>query len=88
MVPSVYIHSFTERSDVERGLDKHSRSSSGSSACSDTPLLTENGDSKPEEMKCVYAKLGGVSAGVRPPPAVDHTTVQYAGINLRATHVS
>ena len=37
---------------------------------------------------CVYVKLGGLSAGVRPPPAVDHATVQYSGINIRATQVS
>ena len=53
-----------------------------------TLLLAEDGVSKPGGMKCVYAKLGGVSAGVRPPPAVDHTTVQYAGNNIRATQVS
>ena len=90
MVPSGSCGSFTGRSDVERGLDEqsNSRSSSSSSACSDTPLLAEDGVVDLEEMKCVYAKLEGVSAGVRPPPAVDHTTVQYAGINIRATHVS
>ena len=87
MVPSVYIHCFTGRS---YGLDEQSssRSSSGSSAVSDRPLLAEDGDVDLEEGKCVYAKLDGVSAGVRPPPAVDPTTVQYAGINIRATHVS
>ena len=90
VVPSVSIHSFTARSDVEAALDEQSCSitSSGSSACSDTPLLAEDGVVDLEEMKCVYAKLEGLSAGVRPPPAVDHTTVQYAGINIRATHVS
>ena len=83
MAPSLSIHSFTGRFDVEIGLDKLSNSStSGSFAC------TEDGVVGLEEMKCVYAKLEGVSAGVRPPPAVDHTTVQYAGINIRATHVS
>ena len=90
MVPSVSIHYCTRRCDVETGFDEQSssRSSSGSSAVSDTPLLAEDGVVDLEGMKCVYAKLGGVSAGVRPPPAVDHTTVQYAGINIRATHVS
>ena len=89
MVPSVSIHSFTARSDFERGLDEQSNSStSNGSAYSDTPLLAEDGVVDLEEGKCVYAKLDGVSAGVRPPPAVDHTTVQYAGINIRATHVS
>ena len=87
MVPSVSNHSFTARSDVETALDDQSNSSTNS-AHSDTPLLAEDGVVDLEEGKCVYAKLGGVSAGVRPPPAVDHTTVQYAGINIRATHVS
>ena len=86
VVPSVSIHSFTGRSDVERGLDEQSNSiTSNGSVVSDTP---EDSVTELEEGKCVYAKLGGVSAGVRPPPAVDHTTVQYAGINIRATHVS
>ena len=87
MAPSVSIHSFTGRSDVEGGLDEQSNYST-SSAVSDTPLLAEDGVVDLEENKCVYVKLDGVSAGVRPPPAVDHTTVQYAGINIRATHVS
>ena len=89
MVPSVSIHSFTGRSDVERGLDGQSNSSSGGrSVYSDTPLVAEGGVVDLEEGKCVYAKLEGLSAGVRPPPAVDPTTVQYAGINIRATQVS
>ena len=87
--PSLSIYSFTGRSDVERGLDEQNNSiTSGSSAYSDTPLLAGDGDVDLEENKCVYAKLGGLSAGVRPPPAVDPTTVQCAGINIRATHVS
>ena len=87
MVPSVSNHSFTDR---PYGFDEQSNSSStsGNSAVSDTPLLAEDGVVDLEEGKCVYAKLDGVSAGVRPPPAVDHTTVQYVGINIRATHVS
>ena len=83
VVPSVSIHSFTAKSDAERGHNEQNNSStSGSSAVSSAP---EDGVSKPE---CVYAKLDGVSAGVRPPPTVDPTTVQYAGINIRATQVS
>ena len=87
VVPSVSIHSFTARSDIGTGHDEQGNSRSGS-APSDTPLLGENGVVDLEEMKCVHAKLDGVSAGDSPPPAVDHTTVQYAGINIRATHVS
>ena len=56
--------------------------------CVSAPLPVEDGVVDLEEMKCVYAKPDGLSAGVRPPPAVNHTTVQYAGINIRATHVS
>ena len=82
MAPRV---SIPGKPDNEGGLDEQSNCSSSHS---DTPLLAENGVVDLEEMKCVYAKLDGVSAGVRPPPAVDHTTVQYAGINIRATHVS
>ena len=82
MAPSV---SIPGKPDIEGELDEQSNSSSSRS---DTPLIAEDGVVDLEEGKCVYAKLDGVSAGVRPPPAVDHTTVQYAGINIRATHVS
>ena len=89
VVPSVSIHSFTARSDAETGHEeKNNFIGCVSSPHSDTPLLAEDGVVGLEEGKCVYAKLEGVSAGVRPPPAVDPTTVQYAGINIRATHVS
>ena len=96
VAPSASCTSFTKRRDEESGCGHPSRSSSGDSSeggRSDTPLiadqLAEDGSAtQPEEKEGKYAVVVTSSSGNRFHHSVDPTAVEYAILNIRATHVS
>ena len=87
----------TKRGDVESGYgDQNGGSSHGSShgsLDSNTPLigdqLAEDGSAtQAEEKEGKYAVVVPLKSGNRFPHSVDPTAVEYAILNIRATHVS
>ena len=83
----------TERGDEESGYGDQNGGSSHGSSRSDTLLigdqLAEDGSAtQAEEKEGKYAVVVTSSSGNRFPHSVDTTVVEYAKLNIRATHVS
>ena len=83
----------TKRGDEESGCGDQNGGSSHGSSRSDTLLiggrLAEDGSAtQAEEKEGKYAVVVPLKSGNRFPPCVDTTAVEYAKLNIRATHVS
>ena len=93
VAPSAFCTSFTKRSDEESGCGDQNGGSSHGSSRSDTPLigdqLAEDGSAtQAEEEESKYAVVVPLKSGNRFPHSVDPTAVEYAKLDIRATHVS